>query len=116
MITTSLLFPLLLVLAIDAQDLRTIKLNKMFGIEYQCTHEHCSMSTVLFTPNLTKCQIACISNAQCRTVTFEPSSYRCELFPDMANNYGQFVLNPNVVSLVAIDDRRLSARKRLKFV
>jgi len=86
-------------------------LSKINDVRYQCLDPGCSPSTILSVVNLIKCQIACLSNVNCRTVTYDQSNSSCELFVDIPSQYGHLVAQTGVVTLIANDDRQLSARK-----
>jgi hypothetical protein len=93
------------------QDIRTLLLYKMSDTQYECIDSGCSPSTITFVSNLMDCQIACLSDANCRTVTFDQFSKDCELFPDTPSQYGNMAAQTGVVTMIAIDNRELSARK-----
>ena len=95
----------------SAQNIRTLRLSKMINIKYQCLSPGCSPSTLVSVSTLIRCQIACLSDANCRTVTFDKSDNYCELFPDIPSQYGNMSVQADVVTMVAIDGRQLSARK-----
>jgi hypothetical protein len=94
-----------------SQDIRTLKLYKMNDIKYQCINLGCSPSTIVSASNLRRCQIACLSDTNCRTVTFDQSNNHCELFADIPSQYGNTLAQAGVVTMIAIDGRQLSARK-----
>ena len=86
-------------------------MSKMNDVQYQCTNPGCSSSNIVFAANLKRCEMACLADANCRTVTFDQSNNQCQLFPDIPSQYGSMVTQPGVVTLTAIDNRLLSARK-----
>ena len=83
----------------------------MSDIKYECIDPGCSSSASVFASNLMDCQIACLSDAVCRTVTFEQFTKQCELFPDIPSQYGNMIAQTDVITMTAIDNRQLSARK-----
>ena len=66
---------------------------------------------IMSAANLRACQIACLADATCRTATYDQSDSYCELFADIPSQYGNIVPQSGVVTLMAIDNRQLSARK-----
>jgi hypothetical protein len=60
---------------------------------------------------LRNCQLACLSDEQCLTVTFDQNSNQCELFSDIPSQYGNLSAQTGVVTMTAIDGRQLPARK-----
>jgi hypothetical protein len=93
------------------QDIRTLLLSKMTDIKYQCVNPGCSPSTIAFVLSLRACQVVCLSDDNCRTVTFDLSNNQCELFADILSQYGNMLAQTGVVTMTAIDDKQLPARK-----
>jgi hypothetical protein len=103
---------LLTIIGLSAsQNIRTLFLSKINDIRYQCVDPGCSSPTTITVATLIACQIACLSNDNCRTATYDQSNSGCELFADIPSQYGNLVAQAGVVTLMAIDDRQLSARK-----
>jgi len=96
-----------------SQNIRTLFLSKTENVRYQCVDPGCSSATIISVANLRDCEITCLSNANCRTATYDQSNSECELFADIPSQYGNLVAQAGVVTLMAIDDRQLSARKCL---
>jgi len=83
----------------------------MIDFKYDCTNQGCSPLSTAYVSSLRACQIACLSDTQCRTVNFYQSNNQCELFADTADQYGSYLAQMDVVTMTAIDNRKLSARK-----
>ena len=111
MLCTLILFSFICIVPLAVQDIRTLKLSKIIDAKYDCTNQGCSPLSIVHVSNLRACQIACISDTQCRTVNFYQSNNQCELFADIPEQYGSFLTQANVVTMTAIDDRKLFARK-----
>lgn len=111
MTDAKLLFLFTIITQSISQDTRSLLLSKMIDIKYQCNNVGCSPSTIISVSSLRNCQLVCLSNTQCRTVTFDPSNQQCEVFSDIPSQYGQLLAQTSVVTMIAIDDRRLFARK-----
>jgi len=94
-----------------SQNIRTLLLSKRSDVRYQCVDPGCSSPTNIIVATLIDCEIACLSNINCRTATYDQSNSYCELFADIPSQYGNIVAQADVVTLMAIDDRQLSARK-----
>jgi hypothetical protein len=94
-----------------SQNIRTLLLSKTKDVRYQCVDPGCSSPTIITVANLIACEIACLSNVNCRTATYDQSNSGCELFADIPSQYGNLVAQAGVVTLMAIDGRQLSARK-----
>lgn len=111
MLCTFLLFPFIFITPLGTQDIRTLELSEIIDAKYDCINQGCSPLTIVHVSSLRTCQIACLSGTQCRTVNFYQSNNQCELFADIPDQYGSFVAQVGVVTMTAIDDRKLSARK-----
>jgi len=94
-----------------AQNIRTIKLSEMIDTKYDCANQGCSPFNIAHVSSLKACQIFCLSVIECRTVNFYQSNNLCELFVDIADEFGIYVQQIDVISMTAIDDRKLSARE-----
>ncbi|CAF1527979.1 unnamed protein product [Adineta steineri] len=92
-----------------SQDVGTLLLTKLNNIQYQCTDPGCSSSTTSLTLNLRACEIACLVNINCRTLTFDQSNNQCQLFTDIPSQYGSLIIQADFMTLIAIDKRKLSA-------
>ncbi|CAF4371189.1 unnamed protein product [Adineta steineri] len=92
-----------------SQDTRTLLLTKLNNIQYQCTDPGCSSSTTMLVSNLRACEIACLLNTNCRTLTFDQSNNQCELFTDIPSQYGSLISQGDFITLTAIDNIKLLA-------
>lgn len=106
-----LLFIYTIIVQSMAQNMRSIKLSQMNNIKYECVSVGCLPSTTLFTPNLRRCQMACLAMIQCRTASFYQSTNQCDLFTDIPDEYGRLLVAVNVVTVTTTDSRRLFPRK-----
>ncbi|CAF3875367.1 unnamed protein product [Adineta steineri] len=52
--------------------------------------------------------MACLTYDNCRTITYDKSTNRCEIFVDTPSQYGSLVTQTDYVTMIAVDDRRLS--------
>ena len=111
MLKTIAVLLLLNIAPLTPQNQRSLVLSSMNDVQYQCLDPACSSSTIINAANMRRCQLACISDPNCRTMTFIPSNHRCELFPDIPSQFGHMVAATGVVTMLATDDRQLSARK-----
>ncbi len=111
MINTKLLLLLTIITQSISQEIRSLLLSEMMNIKYQCNSTGCSPSTIVSVSSLVDCQLVCLMNTQCRTITFDQSNDKCEVFSDIPSQYGDLLVQTGVVTMTAIDDRELSARK-----
>jgi hypothetical protein len=108
---TIVLLLLTIIVQSASQNIRTLLLSKTKDVQYQCGDPGCSSATIISVATLIACEIACLSNVNCRTATYDQSNSECGLFADIPSQYGSIVPQAGVVTLMAIDGRQLSARK-----
>ena len=96
---------------VSVQDIYTLTLLKMTDTQYQCNGQSCSPAIVIYAANIRRCQMACTSNSQCRTFTYNQSDKRCEMFADIPAHNGYLLNQVDVITMTTIDSRKLSARK-----
>ena len=93
------------------QNTRFLLLSKTNDVKYQCNIPDCLPSTVVFAGNLRNCELICLANTQCRTITFDQSTNQCEVFSDIPSANGYLLAQTGVVTLTVVDNRQLSARE-----
>lgn len=94
-----------------SQNVRTLQMVRVNDVRYSCNNTGCSPSTTVSQSNLLHCEMACLANTDCRTVSFAQSNKQCVIFVDIPNQFGNMLAQPGVVTSSTIDERRLSARK-----
>ena len=94
-----------------SQDTRSIRLSRANDVKYQCNNVGCLSSTIVSVSSLRRCEMVCLSNSECRTVTFDSYTKQCEMFPDILCQFGNLSVQLGAVTMTALDYRRLSARK-----
>jgi hypothetical protein len=110
--TSRILFILLtIIVQVAAQDIRTIRLLIVAGMKYQCASAACSSPTIISSLSLRDCQIACLSNDTCQTVTFDQTSGQCVLFSDVASRRGNMSVQIEVLTMIVTDGRSLPTCK-----
>ena len=111
MISGKLLLLLTVITSTVSQNTQSLLLSLVEDVKYQCSNLDCSPSIVVIASNLKNCQSICLSNLQCRTITFDPSTNQCEIFADIPSINGNLFTQVGVVTMTAVDERQLSARK-----
>jgi hypothetical protein len=94
-----------------SQDIRSLFLLKIIGKKYQCTSVGCSPATLVRKSSLRDCEIACLADARCRTLSFDSSNNQCELFVNIPSQYGNLLTQASAVTLITIGYRQIPARK-----
>lgn len=105
------LFLLFLLILKTFQLTNSLLLSELYNTKYQCNSAGCSGSNIISVSNIRNCQKACLTNPQCRTVTFDTNTHQCEIFIDIPSQYGSLIAQTNVITMIAVDERQLSARK-----
>ncbi|CAF1253196.1 unnamed protein product [Adineta ricciae] len=103
------LFLLLFITPLATQNIRTLELSHLNNTLYTCSDPQCSPSTLVTVSNIRHCQIVCLVTTECRTVVFYHSNSQCQLFVDIATNMGTLSIQMGVETMIAIDNRKLSA-------
>ncbi len=111
MALTVILFLIIILAKSDSQDIRSLELYQMSDTNYQCIDPACSPSTIVSVSDIRSCQIACLSDAKCRTVTFDHSTNVCQMFFDIPSVNGNLLTQAGVETMIAIDDRQLLGGK-----
>jgi hypothetical protein len=78
----------------------------MSGWQFQLNNTTCITSIIVPTLNVRQCQMACLTQAQCRAATFDRSNSTCQLFfgtPNLNNNMSS---NTDAVSIIVISGTR----------
>jgi hypothetical protein len=89
-----------------SQEMRTLLLSKKDDTTYHCLDLSCAPSTNISVQNLRRCEMASISNANCRTVTFDQSNNNCQVFFNSPSEYGNMLAQTGVTTMFAIDSRQ----------
>ena len=92
-------------------NIRSLELSQLINTRYQCINAACSPPTTVFASSMRDCQMTCLMNAQCRTISFYQSMNQCELFSDIPGEYGILLEEINFITMTAIDERQTSPRK-----
>lgn len=103
-------FLIIIIIQLDATNINTLLLSQINDVRYQCIDADCSISTIIFRPNLKACQMSCLTNMNCRTITFDQINHQCELFADIPSEYGSLIAQTDVITFIAIN-RQLPTRK-----
>ncbi|CAF3314049.1 unnamed protein product, partial [Rotaria sp. Silwood2] len=70
--------------------------------KFQCANTTCLSVINVITSNIKKCQVACLTQSQCRAATFHRSTSNCELFGDMLNQNGNMLTDVDTTSMNVI--------------
>ena len=84
---------------------------KVVNVKYQCNYPGCSSLAIVSASNLENCQMACVTNTACRTVTFDSTSNQCQLHSDIPNQSCKQTSQAGVGTPTTVDHEQSSTRK-----
>ncbi|CAF0839569.1 unnamed protein product [Adineta ricciae] len=93
------------------QNAQASLLWKVVNIKYQCNYPGCSSLATVSASSLENCQMACVGNTACRTVTFDATSDQCQLHSDIPNQSCKQLSQTGVTTMSTTDNEQSSARK-----
>lgn len=94
-----------------SQNIRSLYLTQLVNTQYECNSSNCSLSILISSSDLVSCRIACLSNEQCQTATFNRNNNQCNIFADIASQYGTLSSHFNVTTMIANNRTQFSASK-----
>ncbi|CAF0919884.1 unnamed protein product [Adineta steineri] len=74
--------------------------------KFQCANTTCLAFLNVITSNIKNCQVACLTQSQCRAATFHRSTTNCELFGDILNQNGNMLADVDATSMDVISETR----------
>ena len=84
-----------------AQEIHHLRLTRINNMKYQCIGTQCSSSQIITVSNVRRCETACLSNSNCRTITFDQTSNECEIFSTFPSQFGGLIAQENIQTLIA---------------
>ncbi|CAF4298362.1 unnamed protein product [Adineta steineri] len=91
------------------EDAQSMTMSLMVDSKFQCANSTCLPFINVITSNIRNCQIACLTQSQCRAATFHRSTSNCELFSDMLNQNGNILADVDATSMNIISGTRFPA-------
>lgn len=105
MISQLAIFQLMFAVCFSSNDMRSMHMSKIGDSRYECTDPGCLSSTTVPVSNLHYCQIACLDDLYCRTVTYDPFINSCEVFFDRPDEHGSMLAEAGVTTWIVTDYR-----------
>jgi hypothetical protein len=93
------------------QNAQLTLVANVVNVNYPCNHRGCSPATIISVSTLENCKMACLNNAGCRTVTFDPNSKQCGLFFDSPGQNCKSLPQAGVTTMTTSTDEQLSTHK-----
>ncbi|CAF3992427.1 unnamed protein product, partial [Adineta steineri] len=87
-------------------DIRSMEMSLMPNSKFQCANTTCLPFVNVITSNLINCQVACLTQNQCKAATFYRSTSNCELFADVLNQNGNMLADVDATSMNVITETR----------
>ncbi|CAF4416899.1 unnamed protein product [Adineta steineri] len=79
--------------------------------KFQCANTTCLPFINVITSNIRNCQVACLTQSQCKAATFHRSTSNCELFADISNQNGNMLADVDATSMNVISGTRFPSGK-----
>ena len=76
------------------------------GSQFQCANATCPPFITIIVSDIFDCQIACLSQFQCKATSFHQSTFKCDLFGDMWNQNGNMLADIDTITMLVIDGTR----------
>lgn len=111
MINQIMLLLLMIITQSVSQDMRSLFISKKNNTNYQCIELGCLPHRIIFTVNLLKCKIACLSDVLCLAVTFNQSNKQCQIFYNIPTQHGYLLTQIDTVTLFVTDGRSIFTGK-----
>ncbi|UJR11090.1 hypothetical protein I4U23_015272 [Adineta vaga] len=80
-------------------------MSKIGDSKYECNDSDCSSSKTVSVSDLRHCEIACLVDITCRTLTYDQSNNACQLFVDSPNERGNMLAQTDILTLIVLDNR-----------
>ncbi|CAF1443645.1 unnamed protein product, partial [Adineta steineri] len=88
------------------EDTRSVRMSLIPDSKFQCANTTCLPFINVIASNIKKCQVACLTQIQCRAATFHRSTSNCELFADVLNQNENMLADVDATSMNVISGTR----------
>ncbi|CAF4075105.1 unnamed protein product [Adineta steineri] len=99
----------IIIAQVVGEDTESIIMSLMINSKFQCANTTCLSFNNVITSNIRNCQVACLTQSQCRAATFHQSTSNCELFDNILNQSGSMLADINTTSMNIISGTRFSS-------
>ncbi|CAF1667427.1 unnamed protein product [Adineta ricciae] len=89
------------------QDIKSVTMTTMNGLEFQCANSNCLPFVTTTAPNILQCQIHCLRQPQCKATTFQATTCKCQLFNNTADQNSNLQANIQVTTMIVISGTRI---------
>ncbi|CAF1447772.1 unnamed protein product [Adineta ricciae] len=72
------------------QDIKSFTMTAMNGLEFQCANSTCLPFVTTTTLNILECQIHCLQQLQCKAITFQEKTGKCQSFINIVDQNNNF--------------------------
>ncbi|CAF1301115.1 unnamed protein product [Adineta steineri] len=100
---------------IIGEDTGSVIMSLISDSKFQCANTTCLPFINVITSNIRNCQVACLTQSQCRAATFHRSTSNCELFGDMLNQNGNMLTDVDTTSMNVISGTRFPSGQAVVF-
>ncbi|CAF4097455.1 unnamed protein product, partial [Adineta steineri] len=99
----------MIITQIIGEDTGSIIMSLVPDSKFQCANTTCLPFINIITSNVRNCQVACLTQSQCRAATFHRSTSNCKLFADMSNENENMLTDVDASSMNVIRGTRFPA-------
>ncbi|CAF1057140.1 unnamed protein product [Adineta steineri] len=96
----------MIITQIIGEDTGSMILSLVPDSKFQCANTTCLPFINVIKSNIRNCQVACLTQSQCRAATFHRSTSNCELFGDMLNQNGNMLADVDATSMNVVSGTR----------
>lgn len=93
------------------QSFRSILFTASNHVKYQCNSVCCSPPIAIAVANMQACQIACLMDDSCLTITFDASTNACQRFADSPHQFGTMLVQANVITMTVVGGKPVPSCK-----
>ncbi|CAF1118141.1 unnamed protein product [Adineta steineri] len=99
-------FLFMIIKQIIGEDTGSMIMSLIPDSKFQCANTTCLPFINVIKSNIRSCQVACLTQNQCRAATFHRSTSNCELFADILNQNGNMLADVDATSMNVISGTR----------
>ncbi|UJR12331.1 hypothetical protein I4U23_016508 [Adineta vaga] len=96
------------------QDTKSFAISIMNGCEFQCANSTCLPFVTTTAPDIRQCQIDCLGQPQCKAITFQQATSKCQLFINIMDLNNNLQANIETTTMIVISETRMPPGKREK--
>ncbi|CAF0904416.1 unnamed protein product [Adineta steineri] len=96
----------MIITQVVGEDTQSMIMSLMVDSTFECANTTCLPFINVVTSNIRNCQVACLTQSQCKAATFYRSTSNCELFDNIFNQNGNMLADTDATSMSIISGTR----------